>query len=122
MPRIEVSEVELVEQLTSSKKFGEKMEEIERLLMDYLIWFEVCPISINHINNQAKIEWNIEKDDKDAIKIIAKLTLLLAHIRGHVVVFKNTDYDDRLPIIEKQQHLTQQQGLEQPQPQLNTDK
>jgi hypothetical protein len=127
-PRTEVTEDELVEQLTSSKKFNEKMEEIEKLLMDYLIWFEVCPISVDKDNNnQAKIEWNIEKDDKDAIKIIAKLALLLAHIRGHVLVFKNTDYDDRLPIVEKhqqQQYLTQQQqGLEQqPRQHPNTDK
>jgi hypothetical protein len=129
LPRTEVTEDELVEQLTSSKKFNEKMEEIEKLLMDYLIWFEVCPISVDKDNNnQAKIEWNIEKDDKDAIKIIAKLALLLAHIRGHVLVFKNTDYDDRLPIVgnhhQQQQHLTEQQGLEQQQSQQqpNTDK
>jgi hypothetical protein len=122
--RTEVTEDELVEQLTSSKKFNEKMEEIEKLLMDYLIWFEICPISTGQNNNQAKIEWDTIKDDKDAIKIIAKLALLLAHIRGHVVVYKNTDYDDRLPIVEKhqqQQHLMEQQGLEQPQ-QPNTDK
>ncbi len=123
LPRTEVTENELVEQLTSSKKFNEKMEEIEKLLMDYLIWFEICPISIDQNNNQAKIEWDTIKDDKDAIKIIAKLALLLAHIRGHVVVYKNTDYDDRLPIEKQQQQLTQQQGLEQPvKQQPNTDK
>ncbi len=122
LPRTEVTEDELVEQLTSGKKFNEKMEEIEKLLIDYLISFEVCPISIGQINNQVKIEWDAEKDDKNAIKIIAKLALLLAHIRGHVVVYKNTDYDDRLPIEKHQRQLTQL-GLEQPQPQqLNTDK
>jgi hypothetical protein len=125
LPRTEVTENELMEQLTSSKKFNEKMEEIEKLLMDYLIWFEICPISLGWNNDQAKIEWDAEKDDKDAIKIIAKLALLLAHIRGHVVVYKNTDYDDRLPIVEKhqQQQLTQRQGLEQQPPQQpNSDR
>lgn len=122
LPRTEVTEDELVEQLTSSKKFSEKMKEIEKLLMDYMIWFEICPISIDQNNNQAKIEWDTIRDDRDVIKIITKLALLLAHIRGHVVVYKNTDYDDRIPIEKQQQQLTQQQGLEEQQQQPNTEK
>ena len=46
LPRTEVTTDDLVEQLTSKKKFSEKMEEIEKLLIDYLTWFEVCPIAI----------------------------------------------------------------------------
>jgi hypothetical protein len=97
LPRTEVSIDTLVEQLTSKKKFNEKMNEIEKLLIDYLIWFEICPIAIGQ-NSAAKIEWDSDKDDRDLIKIIAQLALLLAHIRGHVVVYKNSDYDDRIPV------------------------
>ena len=35
------------------------MEEIEKLMIDYLTWFEICPISI--LQNEmrvAKIEWD----------------------------------------------------------------
>ena len=93
LPRTEISADELVEQLTSKKKFNEKMREIEKLLLDYLDWFEICPISIGQ-NNAAKIEWDNDKDDKDAIKIIARLAILLAHIRGNVYVYKSSDRDD----------------------------
>jgi hypothetical protein len=71
------------------------MEEIEKLMMDYLTWFEICPISI-HLNKMrmAKIEWDDNRDDKEIVTIIAQLALLLAHIRGHVDVYRSTDRDD----------------------------
>ena len=71
------------------------MKEIEKLLMDYLTWFEICPISIGQNEmGMAKIQWDEDKDDKEIIKIIARLALLLAHIRGHVDVYKSTEHDD----------------------------
>ena len=54
LPRIEVSEDDLFDQLTSKKNFSEKMDEIEKLLIDYLIWFEICPIAIGS-NRQQKL-------------------------------------------------------------------
>ncbi|HJT85073.1 MAG TPA: hypothetical protein VJ697_11370 [Nitrososphaeraceae archaeon] len=85
--RIEVSEDDLLNQLTSKKDFSEKMKEVDRLLFDYLTWFEVCPISVGESNNgRAKIEWDNDNDDKEIIRIIARLALLLAHLRGHVDV------------------------------------
>ncbi|MGI9011054.1 MAG: hypothetical protein ACR2F1_07690 [Nitrososphaeraceae archaeon] len=100
LPRNEVSEDELVDQITTEKPFNEKMREIEKLLLDYLIWFEIYPISIG-LQNIAKIEWDKNKDDKNAIRIIARLAILLARLRGNVYVYKSTDRDDLvLPIIE----------------------
>jgi hypothetical protein len=100
LPRIEVSEDELVDQITTEKPFNEKMREIEKLLLDYLIWFEVCPISIS-LQNIAKIEWNKSKDDISSIKIIARLAILLARLRGNISVYKSTDRDDLvIPIID----------------------
>jgi hypothetical protein len=100
LPRIEVSEDELVDQITTEKPFNEKMREIEKLLLDYLTWFEICPISIG-LQNIAKIEWDKSKDDKNAIKIIARLSILLARLRGNISVYKSTDRDDLvIPIID----------------------
>ena len=97
LPRTKVTADELVEQLTSKNKFSEKMEEIEKLLMDYLTWFEICPIAISQ-NKAVKIEWDSDKDDIDTIKIIAKLALLLAHIRGSVYVYKSSEHEELIPI------------------------
>ena len=95
MPRTEVTVDDLVDQITSKKKFSEKMKEIEKLFMDYLTWFEICPISIGQNEmGMAKIQWDEDKDDKEIIKIIARLALLLAHIRGHVDVYKSSEHDD----------------------------
>jgi hypothetical protein len=79
------------------QSFGEKMIEIEKLMMDYLIWFEICPIAIG-LRRTTKVEWNNEKDDKGIIKIIAKLALLLSHLRGHVIVYENSEHPDYLPV------------------------
>ena len=95
LPRCDVTVDELFDQLNSKKKFRDKMEEIEKLMIDYLTWFEICPISI--LQNEmrvAKIEWDDDRDDKEIVKNIAQLALLLAHIRGHVDVYKSTDRDD----------------------------
>jgi hypothetical protein len=97
LPRTEVSTDDLVEQLTSKKKFSEKMEEIEKFLIDYLTWFEVCPIAIGQ-NRAVKIEWDNDKDNLDTIKIIAELAQLLAHIRGHVIVYKSSEHEELIPI------------------------
>ena len=87
----------LYDQLTSKKNFGEKMDELEKLMMGYLTWFEICPIAIGS-NRTTKIEWNSDKDDKKIIRIIARLALLLAHLRGHVIVYENSEHPDFLPV------------------------
>ena len=100
LPRIEVSEDELVDQITTEKPFNEKIRAIEKLLIDYLIWFEICPISIG-LQNIAKMEWDKSTDDKNAIRIIARLAILLARLRGNIYVYKTSDHEDLvIPIIE----------------------
>ena len=56
-------------------------------------WFEICPISIS-LQNVIKIEWDKTKDDNNAIRIIARLAILLVHLRGNVYVYKSSDLDD----------------------------
>ena len=65
--------------------------------MDYLTWFKICPISVGEYN-KVKIKWDRNKDEKDTIRIIAKLAILLAHIRGAVKVFKTSEHEDLIPI------------------------
>ena len=93
LPRTEISEDGLVEQTTAEIPFTDKIREIEKLLIDYLIWFEICPISIG-LENLVKIEWDKSRDDKNAIRIIARLAILLAHLRGNIFVYKSSDLDD----------------------------
>ena len=97
LPRTEVSIDTLVEQLTSKKKFSEKMEQIEKLLMDYLIWFEICPIAIGQ-NSAAKIEWDSDKDDRDIIKIIAQTCFIVSTYQRSRIVYKNSEHDDCIPV------------------------
>jgi hypothetical protein len=100
LPRVNVTEDDLVGQLTSKKNFSEKMEEMEKLMMDYLVWFEICPISIGQ-SRRTKIEWDNDRDDKQIIIIIARLALLLAHLRGHVIVYESSERPDLLPVENK---------------------
>ena len=96
LPRTEVTTKDLVDQLLAEKLFNEKIKEIEELLIDYLNWFEICPISMSY-DNIAKIEWNKSKDDRNAITIIAELSLLLARLRGNVAVYKSSNTEDFIP-------------------------
>jgi len=103
LPRTKLTTNDLVEQLLAEKPFNEKMKEIEKLLLDYLNWFEICPISTG-LQNVAKIEWDKIKDNKNIIKIIAELSQLLAHLRGNVYVSKT---DDFMPIENNEQQQQQ---------------
>jgi len=105
LPRTEISTDDLADQLLMEKPFGEKMNEIEKLLLDYLNWFEICPLSIG-FQNLAKIEWDRSKENRDTIKIIAELAILLAHLRGDVYISKS---DDFMPIENNEQQQQYQQ-------------
>jgi predicted transcriptional regulator len=96
LPRTEISEDELVNQIISEKTFSEKIREIEKSLLEYLIWFEICPISIG-LQNIAKVEWDRNNDDKNAVRIIARLAMLLARLRGNVFVTKSSNTEDFIP-------------------------
>ena len=97
LPRSNVTTDDLVDQILSEKSFNEKMRDIEKILLDYLNWFEIYPLSIG-FHNVAKVEWDKTKDDRKAIKIIAQLAILLAHLRGNVVVYKSSDREDFIPL------------------------
>jgi hypothetical protein len=96
LPRTDITADDLIGQLLSDKPFSEKMRQIEKLLIDYLNWFEICPISVG-LRNIVKIEWDKSKDDRDAIKNIADLAILLARLRGNVYVSRTSNSDDFIP-------------------------
>jgi predicted transcriptional regulator len=96
LPRTEVTTDDLADQLLTEKPFGEKMNEIEKSLLEYLIWFELCPLSIG-LQNLVKIEWDKSKENRNLIKIIAELAILLSHLRGNVVTYKSSNIEDFIP-------------------------
>jgi hypothetical protein len=91
LPRTNKTEEELIATLDKDD-FISKVSKIRTALLDYLGWFYKCPISeidaqeqpVIRQNNLIKIQWDNEKDDKYAKRIIARIGLLLAHLRGVV--------------------------------------
>ena len=45
--------------------------------MDYLTWFEVCPIAIGQ-NKTVKIEWDSDKDDKENNQNNSKTCIIIS--------------------------------------------
>ena len=84
--------------------FIHRTKVIQEVLLDYLGWFEKCPIAVID-NNNAKIEWNFGNDEEDAKRFIIRLGRLLAHLRGVVPTWETrdsqgTDYAYTFPNIE----------------------
>lgn len=67
--------------------FIPKMNKVRIALLEYLDWFDRCPIDeekVTRENNLIKIQWDNQKDDEYAKRIIARIALLLARLRGVV--------------------------------------
>jgi len=97
LPLIEKSDDEYMAQM-SKDHFIPKVKEIRRSLMEYLEWFDRCPISetddkVIRENDLTKIQWNNEKDDNQSLMIILKLAKLLAHLRAVVSTWGKSNTD-----------------------------
>jgi len=98
--------------------FISKVNSIRRSLLEYLEWFDRCPVSedseqVIKENNLIKIQWDNGKDDKYAKRIIARIGLLLAHLRGVVPTWgtygtQGTDYAYATARIEDPQRAVTQ--------------
>ena len=72
--------------------FIPKINRIRTALLDYLGWFDRCPVSDDgtdkvireNNNNLIKIQWDTDKDDEYARRILVRIGLLLAHLRAVV--------------------------------------
>jgi hypothetical protein len=91
LPKTNKKEDELLKAMDKDD-FIPKINKIKRSLLEYLEWFDRCPVSdsddvtkrIIRENNLIKIKWDSEKDDQYAKRIIVRIGLLLAHLRGVV--------------------------------------
>ena len=83
--------------------FKKKLGLIRVVLLDYLEWFDLCPKATIK-NNLVKVEWDSNKDDEVALRIIIRLSILLAHLRGVAPTWKTDstgiDYQHAMATIE----------------------
>jgi DNA-binding transcriptional ArsR family regulator len=111
LPRTFRSEKDLMEQ-TKTGRFKSDLARVEAALYDYLKWFEACPV-MNEKNGIAIMDWNREKDDNKAVQYIARLAILLSHLRAAVDTWdthgsQGSDYAYTLPRIEEPDRANQQ--------------
>ena len=104
LPKLKKSEDEYFSDLCKDD-FAGKIKKIDNALIDILKWFENYP-EAKIENGIAKVTWNNEKDEKNAIKMIIKLAILLAHLRGVVPTWETkdtqgTDYAYTMATIEE---------------------
>jgi hypothetical protein len=67
---------------STSGIFSRKMANIQSALYDYLAWFEIGPDLIHdEQSGLCKMQWNDEKNEKEAIMWIIKLARLLGRLR-----------------------------------------
>lgn len=115
LPKTEKTEEEYLDQF-EGEEFGVKFERIQKTVKEYLDWFEQCSSSKSPVTDEiatddvdttlVKVDWNKEKDEKKALRIIVKLAQILAHLRGTLQTWETrdtqgTEYDYSLPIIEE---------------------
>jgi hypothetical protein len=95
LPLMEKSDDEYMDEM-SKDDFIPKVKKIRTALLEYLEWFDRCPVSedsqqqVVRDNNLIEIQWNNEKDNKKSKEIILKLGKLLAHLRAVVSTWGKT--------------------------------
>jgi DNA-binding transcriptional ArsR family regulator len=83
---------QLLTQATTDQEFNIKFKEIQTALFDYLKWFEIGPgLLWNDYKPLPKIKWDKSKDDREAMRYIVRLAVLLSHLR---CVAKTWETDD----------------------------
>lgn len=93
LPKKNKKEDEYISQL-KSKTFNSDFAEIQRLVSDYLQWFDRCPVGeLDKEKMLCMIEWSEGRENKDVLLKIVKLGKLLSSLRGIVATREtyNTD-------------------------------
>lgn len=88
LPKTNTKEEDLLAAMENDD-FLTKMKKIKIALLEYLDWFDRCPVDeldqkTTKENNLVKIQWDNQKDDDYTKRIIARIALLLARLRGVV--------------------------------------
>jgi hypothetical protein len=80
-----------------------KAKAIKDAFFDYLKWLEICPLMVNvvsvgnskggveqkiDLSTRRIIEWDKSKDYIEAIKLISRIAILLARIRGNTYAYE----------------------------------
>jgi hypothetical protein len=84
LPYNKVTSKDVYQYLTDKENFNSKYKAIEDALSDYLKWFEIGPTLLPRTPKSPhlrKIEWDSEKNDKNAILCISRLAQLLGYLR-----------------------------------------
>jgi hypothetical protein len=82
LPYKEKTEDELLEWSINGGEFNKKKADIGSALYDYLGWFEIGPTLIHDQQSDLyKMEWDNQKDDRDARRWIVRLAMVLTHLR-----------------------------------------
>jgi DNA-binding transcriptional ArsR family regulator len=88
------------------EKFEKKRREVQEAIIDYLIWFEACPILTQDPETcLPKMDWDSKKDDITTKKYLTKLARFLGKLRCHVDIWsqkqpgehKYSDYGYAIP-------------------------
>jgi hypothetical protein len=84
---------ELTTYATTGRDFNTKKLLVQNALFDYLKWFELGPHMIQepHDDMNRKVIWDYDKDDKEALKIIAGMADLLSYLRCVAQVWETYD-------------------------------
>jgi hypothetical protein len=77
----------------AEEEFASKIKEIQHALFDYLKWFDIGPdLTIDKTtNNLPKMKWDNKSDDINARRYIARLAILLSHLRCIAHTWKTED-------------------------------
>lgn len=90
----ERKEEDYLEKLKDSDNFQRNLTEIKKLFIDYIEWYQDCPImdkSESARYNLIKVEWDSTRDDKQSLLFIIRLAKLLAYLRGVVPTWETRD-------------------------------
>jgi len=70
-----------------------KVKKIRLSLIEYLEWFDRCPVSeddekVIREKNLIKIQWDNDKDEEYAKRVIIRIAVLLGHLRAVVTTWE----------------------------------
>ena len=86
LPFVQKSDKELL--AVFNEEYEEKRKELEDAIIDYLVWWELCPsLYEDKVMGISKMEWDRDSDDKQAMKYIVNLSKFLAPLRAHVDIW-----------------------------------
>ncbi|MDN5846508.1 MAG: hypothetical protein L0H53_09575 [Candidatus Nitrosocosmicus sp.] len=107
-PKSEEYYLKQIQDENSNNGFKQKIDDIKKVLWDYLNWFDICPIAMKDSHGNIKVPWHNELnayddnsskkpfgksiDDQNAIRIIIRLSKLLAVLRGVVPTWETKDH------------------------------